>query len=130
MHHPERVFRQFGMVQDRRGRHGEDWASFHRDYIVKWNDVQSMLVVRPEIVNGRGTVPDYMNGITKLHVLVVDPFHLVSTSKHICIVLGELGPPDYAQVQCQRDPNTLPHTMAQTSLDMSFYMLEYYNIEE
>ncbi|KAL0357873.1 UNVERIFIED_CONTAM: Serine/threonine-protein phosphatase 7 long form [Sesamum calycinum] len=36
-------------------------ASFHRDYIVKWNDVQSMLVVRPEIVNGRGTVPDYMN---------------------------------------------------------------------
>ncbi|KAL0350939.1 UNVERIFIED_CONTAM: Serine/threonine-protein phosphatase 7 long form [Sesamum radiatum] len=45
----------------RRGRHGEDWASFHRDYIVKWNDVQSMLVVRPEIVNGRGTVPDYMN---------------------------------------------------------------------
>ncbi|KAL0308094.1 UNVERIFIED_CONTAM: hypothetical protein Sangu_2993600 [Sesamum angustifolium] len=77
MHHPERVFRQFGMVQDippnpliserrlhtidRRGRHGEDWASFHRDYIVKWNDVQSMLVVRPEIVNGRGTVPDYMN---------------------------------------------------------------------
>ncbi|KAL0364009.1 UNVERIFIED_CONTAM: hypothetical protein Sangu_0498500 [Sesamum angustifolium] len=30
-------------------------------YIVKWNDVQSMLVVRPEIVNGRGTVPDYMN---------------------------------------------------------------------
>ncbi|KAK4388193.1 Serine/threonine-protein phosphatase 7 long form [Sesamum angolense] len=31
-----------------------------RDYIVKWNDVQSMLV-RPEIVNGRGTVPDYMN---------------------------------------------------------------------
>ncbi|KAK4391684.1 Serine/threonine-protein phosphatase 7 long form [Sesamum angolense] len=33
-----------------------------RDYIVKWNDdVQSMLVVRPEIVNGRGTVPDYMN---------------------------------------------------------------------
>ncbi|KAK4390003.1 hypothetical protein Sango_2063600 [Sesamum angolense] len=77
MHHPERVFRQFGMVQDippnpliserrlhtidRRGRHGEDWTSFHRDYIVKWNDVQSMLVVRPEIVNGRGTVPDYMN---------------------------------------------------------------------
>ncbi|KAK4389663.1 hypothetical protein Sango_2303300 [Sesamum angolense] len=77
MHHPERVFRQFGMVQDippnpliserrlhtidRRGRHGEDWATFHRDYIVKWNDVQSMLVVRPEIVNGRGTVPDYMN---------------------------------------------------------------------
>ncbi|KAK4387203.1 Serine/threonine-protein phosphatase 7 long form [Sesamum angolense] len=45
----------------RRGRHGEDWASFHRDYIVKWNGVQSMLVVRPEIVNGRGTVPDYMN---------------------------------------------------------------------
>ncbi|KAL0368886.1 UNVERIFIED_CONTAM: Serine/threonine-protein phosphatase 7 long form [Sesamum calycinum] len=45
----------------RRGRHGEDWAVFHRDYIVKWNDVQSMLVVRPEIVNGRGTVPDYMN---------------------------------------------------------------------
>ncbi|KAK4396539.1 hypothetical protein Sango_1490500 [Sesamum angolense] len=45
----------------RRGRHGEDWAIFHRDYIVKWNDVQSMLVVRPEIVNGRGTVPDYMN---------------------------------------------------------------------
>ncbi|KAL0392173.1 UNVERIFIED_CONTAM: protein MAIN-LIKE 2 [Sesamum radiatum] len=39
----------------------EDWAVFHRDYIVKWNDVQSMLVVRPEIVNGRGTVPDYMN---------------------------------------------------------------------
>ncbi|KAL0347840.1 UNVERIFIED_CONTAM: Serine/threonine-protein phosphatase 7 long form [Sesamum calycinum] len=36
-----------------RGRHGEDWAVFHRDYIVKWNDVQSMLVVRPEIVNGR-----------------------------------------------------------------------------
>ncbi|KAL0343924.1 UNVERIFIED_CONTAM: protein MAIN-LIKE 2 [Sesamum angustifolium] len=36
-------------------------GSFHRDYIVKWNDVQSMLVVRPEIVNGRGTVPDYMN---------------------------------------------------------------------
>ncbi|KAK4393932.1 protein MAINTENANCE OF MERISTEMS [Sesamum angolense] len=32
-----------------------------RDYIVKWNDVQSMLVVRPEIVNGRGTVPNYMN---------------------------------------------------------------------
>ncbi|KAL0295320.1 UNVERIFIED_CONTAM: hypothetical protein Sangu_3201300 [Sesamum angustifolium] len=77
MHHPERVFRQFGMVQDippnpliserrlhtidRRGRHGEDWAVFHRDYIVKWNDVQSMLVVRPEIVNGRGIVPDYMN---------------------------------------------------------------------
>ncbi|KAK4402877.1 Serine/threonine-protein phosphatase 7 long form [Sesamum angolense] len=38
----------------RRERHGEDWTSFHRDYIVKWNDVQSMLVVRPEIVNGRG----------------------------------------------------------------------------
>ncbi|KAL0342517.1 UNVERIFIED_CONTAM: Serine/threonine-protein phosphatase 7 long form [Sesamum calycinum] len=37
----------------RRGRHGEDWAVFHRNYIVKWNDVQSMLVVRPEIVNGR-----------------------------------------------------------------------------
>ncbi|KAL0322126.1 UNVERIFIED_CONTAM: Serine/threonine-protein phosphatase 7 long form [Sesamum calycinum] len=36
-------------------------GQFHRDYIVKWNDVQSMLVVRPEIVNGRGTVPDYMN---------------------------------------------------------------------
>ncbi|KAK4402236.1 Serine/threonine-protein phosphatase 7 long form [Sesamum angolense] len=45
----------------RRGRHGEDWASFYRDYIVKWNDVQSMLVVHSEIVNGRGTVPDYMN---------------------------------------------------------------------
>ncbi|KAK4399051.1 Serine/threonine-protein phosphatase 7 long form [Sesamum angolense] len=44
----------------RRGCHGENWAIFHRDYIVKWNDVQSM-VVRPKIVNGRGTVPDYMN---------------------------------------------------------------------
>ncbi|KAL0348311.1 UNVERIFIED_CONTAM: Serine/threonine-protein phosphatase 7 long form [Sesamum angustifolium] len=49
------------MQENEAGTSREDWASFHRDYIVKWNDVQSMLVVRPEIVNGRGTVPDYMN---------------------------------------------------------------------
>ncbi|KAL0296320.1 UNVERIFIED_CONTAM: hypothetical protein Sradi_6684100 [Sesamum radiatum] len=77
IHHPERVLRQFGMIQDippnppvserrlhtldRRGRHEQDWASFHRDYIIQWNDVQSLMVVRPEIENDRDTVPDYMN---------------------------------------------------------------------
>ncbi|KAL2241069.1 UNVERIFIED_CONTAM: Protein MAIN-LIKE 1 [Sesamum indicum] len=65
MHHPERVLRQFGYVQDipqnpliserrlhsidRRGRQDMDWATFHADYIAKWNDV---VVI---------TVPDYMN---------------------------------------------------------------------
>ncbi|KAL0345261.1 UNVERIFIED_CONTAM: hypothetical protein Sradi_4357400, partial [Sesamum radiatum] len=63
MHHVERVLRQFGMIQDippnplvserrlhqidRRGRRGEDWVAFHRDYILKWNDVHSLIVVRP-----------------------------------------------------------------------------------
>ncbi|KAL0398168.1 UNVERIFIED_CONTAM: hypothetical protein Sradi_2160100 [Sesamum radiatum] len=77
MHHVERVLRQFGMIQDippnplvserrlhqidRRGRRGEDWVAFHRDYILKWNDVHSLIVVRPDVGNGRGTVPDYMN---------------------------------------------------------------------
>ncbi|KAL0404487.1 UNVERIFIED_CONTAM: hypothetical protein Sradi_2089500 [Sesamum radiatum] len=77
MHHVERVLRKFGMIQDihpnplvserhlhqidRRGRHGEDWAAFHRDYILKWNDVHSLTVVRPEVGNRRATVPDYMN---------------------------------------------------------------------
>ncbi|KAL0342733.1 UNVERIFIED_CONTAM: hypothetical protein Scaly_1935900 [Sesamum calycinum] len=77
IHHPESVLRQFGMIQDippnppvserrlhtldRRGRHEQDWASFHRDYIIQWNDVQSLMVVRPEIENDRDTVPDYMN---------------------------------------------------------------------
>ncbi|KAL0366032.1 UNVERIFIED_CONTAM: hypothetical protein Sradi_3493300 [Sesamum radiatum] len=46
---------------DRRGRRGEDWVAFHRDYILKWNDVHSLIVVRPDVGNGRGTVPDYMN---------------------------------------------------------------------
>ncbi|KAL0430220.1 UNVERIFIED_CONTAM: hypothetical protein Sradi_0648000 [Sesamum radiatum] len=75
MHHVERVLRQFGMIQDippnplvserrlhqidRRGRRGEDWVAFHRDYILKWNDVHSLIVVRPDVGNGRGTVPDY-----------------------------------------------------------------------
>ncbi|KAL0367455.1 UNVERIFIED_CONTAM: hypothetical protein Sradi_3635600 [Sesamum radiatum] len=77
MHHIEWVLRQFGMIQDippnplvserhlhqidRRGRHEEDWVVFHRDYILKWNDVHSLTVVRPEVGNGRATVPDYMN---------------------------------------------------------------------
>ncbi|KAL2235362.1 UNVERIFIED_CONTAM: Protein MAIN-LIKE 1 [Sesamum indicum] len=77
MHHPERVLRQFGYVQDifpnplirerrlhtidRRGRHDIDWATFHADYIAKWNDVQSLLVEGPVIEGGRDTVPDYMN---------------------------------------------------------------------
>ncbi|KAL2242260.1 UNVERIFIED_CONTAM: Serine/threonine-protein phosphatase 7 long form [Sesamum indicum] len=77
MHHPERVLRQFGYVQDipqnpliserrlhsidRRGRQDMDWATFHADYIAKWNDVQSMVVEGPIIKGGRDTVPDYMN---------------------------------------------------------------------
>ncbi|KAL0434712.1 UNVERIFIED_CONTAM: hypothetical protein Sradi_0179100 [Sesamum radiatum] len=77
IHHPERVLRQFDMVQDippnpliserrlhtldRCGHHEHDWASYHRDYVVQWNDVQSLMVERPEIKNDRDTVPDYMN---------------------------------------------------------------------
>ncbi|KAL2237988.1 UNVERIFIED_CONTAM: hypothetical protein Sindi_0990500 [Sesamum indicum] len=76
-HHPERVLRQFGYVQDippnpliserrlhtvdRRGRQDMDWATFHAEYIAKWNDVQSMVVEGPIIEGGRDTVPDYMN---------------------------------------------------------------------
>ncbi|KAL0414104.1 UNVERIFIED_CONTAM: hypothetical protein Sradi_1612100 [Sesamum radiatum] len=36
---------------DRRGRRGEDWVAFHRDYILKWNDVHSLIVVRPDVGN-------------------------------------------------------------------------------
>ncbi|KAL0427081.1 UNVERIFIED_CONTAM: hypothetical protein Slati_2882900 [Sesamum latifolium] len=46
---------------DRRGHHGEDWTAFHRHYVLKWNDIHSLSVVRPEVSNGRATVPDYMN---------------------------------------------------------------------
>ncbi|KAL2240741.1 UNVERIFIED_CONTAM: Protein MAIN-LIKE 1 [Sesamum indicum] len=72
MHHPERVLRQFGYVQDispnpliserslhtidRRGRHDMDWATFHADYIAKWNDVQSLVVEGPIIEGGRDTI--------------------------------------------------------------------------
>ncbi|KAL0456108.1 UNVERIFIED_CONTAM: hypothetical protein Slati_0950000 [Sesamum latifolium] len=77
IHHPEHVLRHFGIVQDippnsliserrlhtldRRRYHEQDWASYHRDYVVKWYDVQPLMVVRPEVENGRDTVPDYMN---------------------------------------------------------------------
>ncbi|KAL2228927.1 UNVERIFIED_CONTAM: Serine/threonine-protein phosphatase 7 long form [Sesamum indicum] len=60
MQHPKRVLRQFGFVQnippnpliserhlhtiDRRGRQDMNWATFHADYIAKWNDVQSLRV--------------------------------------------------------------------------------------
>ncbi|KAL0388124.1 UNVERIFIED_CONTAM: Serine/threonine-protein phosphatase 7 long form [Sesamum radiatum] len=68
----------------RRGRHGEDWASFHRDYIVKWNDVQSMLVVCPEIVNGRGTVPDYMNWY---HQILVFRFLIILAQQTLLVIV-------------------------------------------
>ncbi|KAL2231573.1 UNVERIFIED_CONTAM: Serine/threonine-protein phosphatase 7 long form [Sesamum indicum] len=77
MQHPERVLRQFGFVQnippnpliserrlhtiDRRGRQDMNWATFHADYIAKWNDVQSLRVEGPVIQGGLDTVSDYMN---------------------------------------------------------------------
>ncbi|KAL0414429.1 UNVERIFIED_CONTAM: Serine/threonine-protein phosphatase 7 long form [Sesamum radiatum] len=93
MHHVERVLRQFGMIQDippnplvserrlhqidRRGRRGEDWVAFHRDYILKWNDVHSLIVVRPDVGNGRGTVPDYMNWYHQIsRRLRQEPLHM------------------------------------------------------
>ncbi|KAL2232431.1 UNVERIFIED_CONTAM: hypothetical protein Sindi_1423100 [Sesamum indicum] len=77
MQHPERVFRQFGYVQDippnplisgcrlhtvdRRRRHDMNWGTFHANYVTKWNDVQSLVVEEPVIQGGLDTVPDYMN---------------------------------------------------------------------
>ncbi|KAL0320098.1 UNVERIFIED_CONTAM: hypothetical protein Sradi_5271300 [Sesamum radiatum] len=95
MHHVERVLRQFGMVQDippnplvserhlhqidRRDRHGEDWAAFHRDYILKWNNVHSLTVVHPEMGNGRATVPNYMNCYHQISRVQIS-YRIVSTN--------------------------------------------------
>ncbi|KAL0393519.1 UNVERIFIED_CONTAM: Serine/threonine-protein phosphatase 7 long form [Sesamum latifolium] len=77
IHHAERVLRQFGMIQDipplpdvserklhsidRRGRHGEDWAWYHREYVAQWANVQELVVRKPMIQpGGPSMVDDYM----------------------------------------------------------------------
>ncbi|KAK4389308.1 Serine/threonine-protein phosphatase 7 long form [Sesamum angolense] len=88
IHHAERVLRQFGMIQDipplpdvserklhsidRRGRHGEDWAWYHREYVAQWANVQELVVRKPMIQpGGPSMVDDYMRWyyqITRIRV--------------------------------------------------------------
>ncbi|KAL0461798.1 UNVERIFIED_CONTAM: Serine/threonine-protein phosphatase 7 long form [Sesamum latifolium] len=60
-YYPEYIGSYAGKRDRSAGHHGEDWTAFHRHYVLKWNDVHSLSVVRPEVSNGRATVPDYMN---------------------------------------------------------------------
>ncbi|KAL0378999.1 UNVERIFIED_CONTAM: Serine/threonine-protein phosphatase 7 long form [Sesamum radiatum] len=108
IHHPERVLRQFGMVQDippnlliserrlhtldRRGHHEQDRASYHWDYVVQWNDVQSLMVERPEIENGRDTVPDYMNWYHQItQIQISHDIDSANTPGYRLVNISELG---------------------------------------
>ncbi|XP_011080991.1 serine/threonine-protein phosphatase 7 long form homolog isoform X2 [Sesamum indicum] len=88
IHHAERVLRQFGMIQDipplpdeserklhsinRRGRHDEDWAWYHREYVAQWANVHELVVRKPMIQpGGSSMVDDYMSWyyqITRIRV--------------------------------------------------------------
>ncbi|KAI3453905.1 hypothetical protein Pfo_010568 [Paulownia fortunei] len=81
-HHPERVMRHFGMRHfgmrqyipqdipayeqtlhdvDHRGRSGEDWARYYREYVSQWANRHQFIIVNPPITGFDNTEPRYMD---------------------------------------------------------------------
>ncbi|KAL0324315.1 UNVERIFIED_CONTAM: Serine/threonine-protein phosphatase 7 long form [Sesamum calycinum] len=69
---PGEVRSMFLREIDRRGRHGEDWAWYHREYVAQWANVQELVVKKPMIQpGGPSMVDDYMRWyyqITRIRV--------------------------------------------------------------
>ncbi|KAI3469043.1 hypothetical protein Pfo_025706 [Paulownia fortunei] len=91
-HHPERVMRQFGMRQyippdipayehtlhdvDRRGRSGEDWVRYHREYVSQWANRHQFIIINPPITGSDSTEPRYMNWYDGITRRLISPSHL------------------------------------------------------
>ncbi|KAI3445405.1 hypothetical protein Pfo_002070, partial [Paulownia fortunei] len=86
-HHPELVMRQYIPPDipvyehtlhdvDRRGRSGEDWARYHREYVSQWANRHQFIIVNPPITGSDSTESRYMDwndGITRR---LISPSHL------------------------------------------------------
>ncbi|KAI3445449.1 hypothetical protein Pfo_002114 [Paulownia fortunei] len=89
---PRAVMRQFGMRQyippdipayehtlhdvDRRGRSGEDWARYHREYVSQWANRHQFIIVNPPITGSDSTEPRYMDWYDGITRRLISPSHL------------------------------------------------------
>ncbi|KAI3463403.1 hypothetical protein Pfo_020066 [Paulownia fortunei] len=86
-HHPERVMRQYIPPDipayehtlhdvDRRGRSGEDWARYHREYVSQWANRHQFIIINPPITGSDSTEPRYMNWYDDITRRLISPSHL------------------------------------------------------
>lgn len=93
-HMPQRVLRQFGIVQpyipilnrfhpeefrkqDRRGKSGRDWVTYHHNYIQEWDNRHGLLWSDYDFSNEPVASDEYMNWFRRITVV-----YLTQPGKH------------------------------------------------